>query len=122
MRRVTLSRLHGGFNVLSGLWPLVHMKSFEAVFGPKTDKWLVRTVAGLLVSNGVAQLAAKDTAGSLAQAKRIGLGTAATLGAIDVSYAPRGRISRMYLLDALAEAAWLLAWLLARPRRSSLWR
>ena len=119
MRQVTLSRLHGGFNVLSGLWPLLHMQSFEAAFGPKTDKWLVRTVAGLLVSNGVAQLTANDTADSLAQAKRVGLGTAATLGAIDVTYAPRGRISKMYLLDALAEAAWILAWLLARPSRSS---
>lgn len=45
MNNVALARLHGIFNVLNGLWPLLHMHSFEAVFGLKTDKWLVRTVA-----------------------------------------------------------------------------
>jgi hypothetical protein len=79
------------------------------------SRWRYRARGWL--AYGIAAI--QDTAGSLAQAKRIGLGTAATLGAIDISYAPRGRISKLYLLDALAEAAWILAWLSARPRRSS---
>jgi hypothetical protein len=49
---------HGVFNVVGGLWPLVHLRSFEWVFGPKTDVWLQRTTGGLLVSAGLAQLAA----------------------------------------------------------------
>jgi hypothetical protein len=28
---------HGGFYLLTGVWPLVHMPSFLAVTGPKTD-------------------------------------------------------------------------------------
>ncbi len=47
----------------------------------------------------------------LAGARRVGLGTAATLAAVDLVYAPRHRISRVYLLDAALECAWVLAWL-----------
>ncbi|MFF3342781.1 hypothetical protein [Streptomyces flavidovirens] len=54
----TVAVAHGAFNVVGGLWPLLHLRSFEWVFGPKTDVWLQRTTGGLLVSAGVAQLAA----------------------------------------------------------------
>lgn len=109
----TLARAHGAFNVASGLWPLLHMPSFELVSGPKADRWLVRTVAGLLVGNGAVQLNAPGSAERVAQARRLGLSTAATLLAIDVVYVARGRISRVYLVDAAIEAAWVAAWLLS---------
>jgi hypothetical protein len=57
-----LARAHGAFNVVSGLWPLLHLPSFELVSGPKVDRWLVRTVAGLLLGNGTLQLAAPGSA------------------------------------------------------------
>lgn len=105
-----LARAHGAFNVLGGAWPLLHLRSFEAVSGPKADRWLVRTVAGLLVTNGAVQLAAGSSPDALAQARRIGLGTAATLGAIGAVHGGAGRISRVYLLDAAVEFGWLAAW------------
>lgn len=91
------------------------MRSFEAVFGAKTDRWLVRTVAALLVSNGVSQLRAAPSPEGLAHARRVGVGTAVSLGTIDLVYAPVGRISKVYLLDAVAEWAWVVAW--SRSRR-----
>jgi hypothetical protein len=108
-----LARAHGAFNVVSGLWPLLHLPSFELVSGPKVDRWLVRTVAGLLLGNGTLQLAAPGSAERVAQARRLGLSTAATLLVIDVVYVVRGRISKVYLVDAAAEAAWVAAWVLA---------
>src|SRR5829696_5208138 len=48
MDGVVLARAHGAMNLVGGVWPLLHTGSFEAVFGPKTDRWLVKTVAGLL--------------------------------------------------------------------------
>ncbi|WP_458113069.1 hypothetical protein M1D88_02610 [Arthrobacter sp. R1-13] len=110
MNIVALARLHGIFNVLNGLWPLLHMHSFEAVFGPKTDKWLVRTVAGLLLVNGLVQLRTHPAGQGVEAARFIGLGTAATLASIDLAYAPRGHISRMYLVDAAVELAWIVMW------------
>jgi hypothetical protein len=114
MHRRTLARAQGAFNVVNGLWPLVHLGSFEAVFGRKTDHWLVRTVAGLLLVNGVVQLGAGTDAAALRLARRVGIGTSLVLGSIDVIYAPPRRISRLYLLDALAEAALVAAWLRAK--------
>lgn len=116
MDHAALARAHGTFNIVGGLWPLLHMKSFEWVLGPKTDRWLVRTVAGLLLTNGLVQLTAGRSRAGLAQARGIGVGTALTLGAIDVIYAPRGRISRVYLLDAALEGAWVLGWATSRRR------
>jgi hypothetical protein len=110
MDGVVVGRAHGVANLVGGLWPLLHLRSFEIVFGPKTDRWLVKTVAGLLVVNGLTQLAASSSADSIRQARRLGLGTAAVLAAVDLVYVPAGRISKMYLVDAAFEIGWILAW------------
>ena len=100
MDGVVLGRAHGVANLVGGLWPLLHISSFEMVFGPKTDRWLVKTVAGLLMVNGLTQLTTSSTAGGVRQARRLGVGTAAVLATIDLVYVPAGRISKMYLVDA----------------------
>lgn len=110
IRALQLARLHGAFNLVGGLWPLVHLRSFEAVLGPKVDRWLVYTVAGLMVCIGTAQLTSSADPASVRQARRLGIGTALTLEGVDLAYVLRRRISPMYLVDAAAEAAWLLAW------------
>ncbi|MDQ1060331.1 hypothetical protein QFZ23_004232 [Arthrobacter globiformis] len=118
MSAVAIGRLQGAFLVVNGLWPLVHMPSFEAVFGPKTDKWLVRTVGGLLLTNGLAQLRAGSSPGDVQHARQLGIGTAATLAAADFIYVGNGTLSRMYLLDAAAELLWISLW--RRQRRAEL--
>jgi hypothetical protein len=110
MQASTVARLHGVFNVVMGLWPIMHIRSFEAVLGPKVDRWLVYTVAGLMMSIGAGQVSAASSTASLRQARRVGAGAAATFTAIDVVYVARRRISPMYLVDALFEAGLLAAW------------
>lgn len=107
-----LGKAHGAFNIAAGLWPLVHVRSFEAVFGPKADRWLEHTVAGLLITVGYAQWKA-GTPEDWPHARRLGLATATTLLAIDLIYVPRGRIRWTYLIDAAEEAALLTGWLIA---------
>jgi len=114
-RARALKRLHGGFNLAGGLWPLLSMRSFEAVLGPKTDRWLVRTVAGLLIVSGATQLSAPPDAQGLALARRLGMGTAGVLASIDAVYGIPGRISRMYLIDGVAQTVLIVSWLLAGP-------
>lgn len=116
MDGVLLGRAHGLANVVAGLWPLAHLPSFEAVFGPKTERWLVQTVGGLLAVNGLTQLATSSSPDSFRQARLVGLGTASVLAAVDLAYVPIGRISKMYLLDATVEAAWIVAWCRADVR------
>ncbi|MEU1851494.1 hypothetical protein ABZ499_20005 [Streptomyces sp. NPDC019990] len=115
----TLAVAHGAFNIAGGLWPLLHLRSFEWVFGPKTDVWLQMTTGGLLASAGVAQLAAAGDAQGPAHARRIGLGTALTLLAVDLVYVPKGRIRPTYLLDAAMQTGWIAAWLRPSPARST---
>jgi hypothetical protein len=108
----------GLFNLVGGLWPLISMASFEAVYGPKADKWLERTVGGLLVTAGLAQLAARSD-DELRIARILGIGVAGTLGAIDAFYVPKGRISAVYLQDLACEAFWVAAWRRAATVSSS---
>lgn len=113
MDSAKLARAHGAFNIFAVGWPLANLRSFEAVFGRRVDHWLVRTVAGLLLSNGVAQWRAADQASQVAAARQVGMGTALTLGSISLRYSLSGRISKMYLPDVVAEYGWVLLWMLA---------
>ncbi len=107
----------GWFNVVGGVWPIVGIGSFEKIFGPKADRWLEYTVAGLLVTNGTAQLLAARS-GELGSARLLGRGTAATLLVIDVVFVSRGRLRWTYLIDAVFESGWLALWRAASaPRR-----
>ncbi|MDQ0701109.1 hypothetical protein [Streptomyces sp. W4I9-2] len=111
----TTAAAHGVFNLVGGLWSLVHLRSFEGVFGPKTDEWLQMTTGGLLAGAGVTQLAAAADPEGPRHARRVGLVTAVTLLAIDLVYVPKRRLRPTYLLDAAMEAAWIAAWLRGTP-------
>jgi hypothetical protein len=116
MALVALPRAHGLFNLVGGAWPLLSMRSFEAVLGPKTDRWLVYVVGGLLATTGWTQLRLPATREGLRAARLLGIGCAGTLLAVDLVNVPAGRISRIYLVDAAMETAWLVAWTIAGRR------
>jgi len=110
---LALAHAHGVSTMISGAWPLLSLRSFEAVFGPKEDRWLVYTVSGMLVTNGLGQvLAARE--GAVSTARALGCGTAGTLLAIDLVFVPAGRIRWTYLFDAAYEAVWIGLWRRAR--------
>lgn len=50
----TVGVTHAAFFLIGGLWPLVDMQSFESVTGPRSDHWLVRSLAGMLIIVGAA--------------------------------------------------------------------
>ena len=107
---IALAHAHGLLNLLGGLWPLIHRRSFEAIFGAKTDRWLLYTVAGLLTGNGAVQILSPDTDQGWRRARDLGVAPATVLLTIDLLYVPAGRIPKTYLLDAAAEIAWLAVW------------
>ena len=113
----TLAKVHGAFNIVNGLWPLLHRRSFEAMFGRKEDRWLMYTVAGLLAGVGYAQVRA-STPDDWLEARRLGVATSSTLLVIDAVYVPRGVIPKTYLLDAVSEVALLAGWALVSRRPS----
>lgn len=128
MRRTTGSLLdparvafgQGAYFLMTGLWPLVHMRSFEWVTGPKREKWLVKTVGVLAASIGATLLrGASRNRGDDDTTAWLGASSAAGFAAIDLWYAgPRRRISPVYLVDAAVELGFCAAWALAvKPRR-----
>jgi hypothetical protein len=118
MTTSTLARVQGAYFFVTGVWPLLSMRSFEAVTGRKRDRWLVKTVGVLVAVIGASLVAARRPA---TPTTLLAVGSAAGLGGVDVVYSLKGRISRVYLLDAVLEAVLVAAWVgaLAVPRRPS---
>jgi len=106
----TLAILQGSYYAATGVWPLLSMRTFEAVTGPKTDRWLVNTVGLLVGTVGAALLVAGARRGPSPDLAGVAVGSALALGAVDTYYSLIGRISKIYLLDAAAEAALVGAW------------
>ena len=108
----------GVYYLLTGLWALVSMRTFEAVTGPKTDRWLVKTVGVLVSVIGAVLMLAGLRRRVEPESALLAAGSAAGLAAIDTVYATRGRISKIYLLDAVAEVALAAAWAALAARGS----
>jgi hypothetical protein len=105
-----LAALQGVYFVVTGVWPLVHMDSFLAVTGPKTDLWLVQTVGALIAAVGAVLLLAAARRAVSWEVVLLGAGAAAALGLVDVIFVARGVIPPVYLADAAAEAALVVWW------------
>jgi hypothetical protein len=111
--RRRLVAFQAAYYLATGLWPLVHLPSFEAVTGPKTDDWLVHMVgllAGVIgAALGVAAVHDRHRAPEIVV---LAAGAALAFAGIDLWYVLNGPISPIYLADALVELALLvgLAW------------
>jgi hypothetical protein len=105
----------GLYYVITGVWPLLSMRSFEAVTGPKVDTWLVKTVGLLLTVIGLVEASAGVRRTLAPEVSLLGVGSAAALATVDIVYVRIGRISKVFLLDALAELLLIAAWTRAVP-------
>jgi hypothetical protein len=113
-RRV--AALQAAYYVSTGLWPLVHRRSFERLTGAKTDFWLAQTVGVTVAAIGVG-LAQTATGRRPVppELRTVACAGAAGLALVDLIFVARRRISAIYLVDAAAEAALMGAW--AGPSR-----
>lgn len=108
MRRNSVLRAQGIYYVLTGLWPVVHVASFEAITGPKVDDWLVKMVGLLVAVIGGTLFLASQRANQTLEILSLAVSSALAFTVIDVWYALSGRISSIYLADAAAEIAIVL--------------
>jgi hypothetical protein len=101
----------GLYYLVTGLWALLSMRTFEKVTGPKTDHWLVKTIGLLLVVIGLALITGGVRKTMTPELAVLGVGTAGALLGIDVFYVSIKKISRIYLLDAVAELILIMVWI-----------
>lgn len=114
-----LAALQGLYYLLTGVWSLVSIDTFQRVTGPKTDLWLVRTVGVLVAAVGATLLVAAARRSVPPEVPVLATASAVGLGGIDTVYAARGRIARIYLVDAILEAALVAAWVRAARARDA---
>lgn len=105
------------------IWGLLHIRSFMWVTGKKTDTWLVKTVCLLLTTVGAVVGRAGKKNRVTPEIAALGIGSSASLAAIDLWYTRKGRIRWVYLLDAVANIGLIGGWLAAirganGPRRA----
>ena len=105
-----IAATQGSYFLLTGVWPLLHMRSFLAVTGPKTDLWLVETVGVLVAAIGAGLLLSAARGSQVFELALIAVLAAIGLAAIDIIYVTRGVIAKIYLADAALEAIFIVAW------------
>jgi hypothetical protein len=84
-------------------WPIIHMKSFEKVTGPKKDDWLVKTVGSLLIAIAVTIFIAVYYNQVTPAILCLAMTSALALFIVDINYVFKAVISPVYLLDAVVE-------------------
>ncbi|HEX6982704.1 MAG TPA: hypothetical protein VF181_08075 [Balneolaceae bacterium] len=117
-----LTIAQGIYFFITGIWPILHIESFIAVTGPKTDIWLVKTVGMLALAIGVGLLAAGIKRQLSLPLVLIAAGSAFGFALVDIIYVWKAVIDPIYLLDAFIELILLVFWLVLmfKPRHREL--
>lgn len=102
----------GSYTLITALWALIDIRSFMLVTGPKTDIWLVKTVAILLLPIGTCILLGIFLKQDQWIVLLIASMTALGLVAIDFYYTINGTISIIYQLDGFLELLFFIGWLI----------
>src|SRR2546423_6909882 len=108
--RCRVATFQGTYFLATGVWPLLSRRTFERVTGPKSDFWLAQTVGVLVATVGGVLLVGAKQKRITAELQLLGAGSAAGLALVDAIFAFRGRISKVYLIDAVIEAAVVASW------------
>lgn len=104
-----VSLAQGIYFFVTGVWPLVSMKTFLMVTGPKTDLWLVKTVGVILAVIGLVLIVAQVNAEINTAIIVLAIGSALSLALVEFVYVAKRVISAVYLGDAFLELI-LIGW------------
>lgn len=102
----------GIYYLATGIWPILHIGSFMLVTGPKTDIWLVKMVALLIISVGITILVMSR---ARTQFMVLNYTSALSFLIIDTYYSLTDTISDIYLADAAVEALIIILLALSPP-------
>ena len=96
----------------TALWGIIDIDSFQAVTGPKTDLWLVKTVSVVLLAIGISFIMQALRPGNPLPIMLLAILSSAGLATIDMYYAFRDVISPVYLADAVVEIIFFISWVI----------
>ena len=106
----TVALVQGLYFFIIGVWPLISMRTFLKITGPKTDLWLVKTVGVILAVIGAVLLYAWATAAVNPPVIALAIGAGLGLAIVEIIYVSRKVISPIYLGDAVLEILLVIWW------------
>jgi hypothetical protein len=107
---ITLIIAHGLYILVTALWPLLDIKSFMEVTGPKNDIWLVKTVGVLLIPIVICLFSALFLETHPVPVILVGISCSAGLAVIDFYYTSNKTIRGIYAWDGVLEIIFLTGW------------
>src|SRR5438477_12519727 len=78
-----------GYYIITGVWPLVSINTFQKITGPKTDLWLVKTAGVLITAIGSVLAMAGLRKQTAPEISVLAASSAAGLAGIDIIYVAR---------------------------------
>lgn len=105
--------VQGIYFFVTGIWPLISMRTFLLVTGPKTDLWLVKTVGVILAVIGIVLIVAQVNAEINTSIIILAIGSGIGLAIVEFIYVAKRVISPIYLGDAFAEIVLIAWWVLS---------
>ncbi len=102
--------VQGIYFLISGVWPILSMRTFTKVTGPKTDLWLVKTVGLFLAVIGIVLIAAQIDDQINTPVIILAIGSALSLAVVELLYVTKRVISPIYLADAIIELILIAGW------------
>jgi hypothetical protein len=98
-------RAQGWYYLVGGVWPFMHFRSFQAVVGPKPDRFQVEVTSGLFMAIGAALLATDRQNPRSVPLRGLAVSTAA--GVMLVEWRNRRQLRPVFLGEGLLEGAFI---------------
>ena len=105
--------VQGIYFFVTGIWPILSMKTFLRITGPKTDLWLVKTVGVILAVVGLVLIVAQVNAEINTSIILLAIGGALGLALVEFIYVAKRVISPIYLGDAVLELILIGWWIIS---------
>jgi hypothetical protein len=103
--------VQGIYTLVTAVWPLLHIESFMMITGPKTDIWLVKTVAVVLIPIALLFLLNRYNEGSLLHVLVVAISSSVGLASIDFYYTANETISWVYAVDGALQVIFIVCWI-----------
>lgn len=107
-----LGWIHGIYYSITGIWPIVDIKSFLLITGYKNDLWLVKTVGILTLVIAIPILYASWKKRFHSEILILTILSCTAFMMVDITYSLKKIISPIYMIDAGAQFILLLSWLI----------
>lgn len=112
-----VGKLQGAYYMLAGLWPLVAPDHFMSFTGARAELWLAQMLGALMAAAGIVLWQGTQQRCINASVPLLGVLVAMGLLGAELNYVSEQTLARSYLMEGVAEFAFLIGWAAFSLRR-----